>query len=643
MNNNIKNTLRTGVVAALGLMTMYACTDTWNDHYDSGTTVVGNAYDGTTMQALDQEASEFAQIVRATGFDAYLNSPSSYTVWAPANGTFNKDSLLSLLGTNKDVVVRQFVKNHIARYSLPMNLEPQQINLLNSKVYTMSAKNEHKIGNVNIIEPKSNIKCNNGILHMIGGMLPFNYNLFELIESEYNKSTNPNKEKCSLYAYLKTADKDSLIESQSVYRGYDEFGNKVWVDSVTLRNNTILRDLDALIYEEDSSYIALVPSIEAYQERYNLVQSYLNFNPSMDNGLDYSRVDSLKNSYGHRFSMSDLFYNRNLNEHWKDSLKSTQYTSYSWPDHLYYRTSPRFLPEDKEVNDILQKVNIQDSIPCSNGITCLFDEYPMSIYDQFFRKINMNSLYMRFYYIDKETKIKGSNVQVTKNVSDPESQNGTWTVNIYSYPEIYDDDGNIIGYDYDNPIIVDSKTQSYSYFYVPAASTTNPNIGFYIPNNFSGEYDIYLVTMPSWFYVKDFDTNKLRYRFRASIWEKDEKGNFPATGNALTVDGNNTFETPEPQDPNVIRDTTYIGSYTFKYAYYGESEPGVILQINPNVLSSQRKNFSNSMIFSSIILKPRKDGDSAPESSVKARTINLSSENAVKKTPSNVFYKFIKQ
>ena len=149
--------------------------------------------------------------------------------------------------------------------------------------------------------------------------------------------------------------------------------------------------------------------------------------------------------------------------------------------------------------------------------------------------------------------------------------------------------------------------------------------------------------MPSWFYAKDFDTNKLRYRFRASIWEKDAKGNFPSTGQALTVDGNNTFETLAPTDPNVIRDTTYIGSYTFNYAYYGESEPGVILQINPNVLSSQRKNFSNSMIFSSIILKPHKDDDPAPGSSVKARSITLSSENAVKKTPSNVFYKFIKQ
>ncbi len=640
MNNNIKNTLRTGVVAAVGLMTMYACTDTWNEHYDSTSTSL-NAYNGTTMQALDKEASDFAQIVRATGFDTYLNSSSSYTVWAPENGSFNKDSLMELAGTNKDAVVKQFVKNHIALYSIPMNLEAQQINLLNSKVYTMTAKDEHKIGNVTISDTKSNIKCNNGILHMIGGMLPFNFNLFELIENQYNESDNATKKECSLYSYLKTADEDSLIEAQSVYRGYDEFGNKVWVDSVTLRNNTILRDMDALIYEEDSNYIALIPSIEAYQDRYNEIQSYLQFNPSMDDGLEYSRVDSLRNSYAHRFSMTDLFYNRSQNEHWKDSLKSTQYSSFSWPEHVYYRTAPRELPEDKEVNDILQKVNIQDSVSCSNGIACFFDEYPISIYDQFFKNIKMTTAYMRFYFIDKETKIKGSNVNVTKNVSDTEMRSGTWVTYTYRYPEIYDEEGNVIGYDYENPEVVSYVSQPYSYFYVPASSTTNPNIGFYIPNNFSGEYDIYMVTMPSWTYQNDFDTNKLRYRFRASIWEKDEKGNFPSTGTPLTVDGNNTFETPEPTDFNVIRDTTYIGSYNFKYAYYGESEPGVILQITPNVLSSQRKNYSNSLIFSSIILKPRKEGDTDSEAGVKAVTLNLS--EGTKKVPSNIFYKSIKQ
>ena len=294
MKNSIKNTLRTGAAAAFSLMALYACSDDRNSHFNDGSTYEASAisYDGTTMQALEQEASDFAEIAKAVGFDSYLNSSSSFTIWAPANGTFNKDSVVRLLETNKDLVLKQFVQNHVARYSVPLDLESHHVSLLNGKGFTMTDKSQHKIGNVKITE-KNNIKCNNGLLHILEGKLPFQSNIFEFIELEYLKSLNPTKEEVSLYAYLKTADKDSLDESRSIYRGYDELGNKIWVDSVVWRNNTILRDLNALIYEEDSNYLALIPSVEAYQGRYNEALPYLKYNPSMDKGLEYKRTATL--------------------------------------------------------------------------------------------------------------------------------------------------------------------------------------------------------------------------------------------------------------------------------------------------------------------------------------------------------------
>ena len=189
---------------------------------------------------------------------------------------------------------------------------------------------------------------------------------------------------------------------------------------------------------------------------------------------------------------------------------------------------------------------------------------------------------------------------------------------------------------------MDYVTQSYSYFYVPASSTTNPNIGFYIPNNFSGEYDIYLVTMPYWIYQNNFETEKHRYRFRASIWEMGADGKFPSTGTQLTVDGVNTFETPEPVDIFAKTDTTYLGTYDFKYAYYGESESGYILQINPNILSSQRTTYTNSMLFSAIILRPHQEEETVEDTPVEVKAFAIK-PTVAKKTPSNVFYKSIKQ
>ena len=192
-------------------------------------------------------------------------------------------------------------------------------------------------------------------------------------------------------------------------------------------------------------------------------------------------------------------------------------------------------------------------------------------------KVNMSSSDMSSWFIDKETQIKGSFVQVTKNISDTEYKTGSIQT-------------------------ADGKTHPYSYFYVPEFNPfSNPNVAFYLPYNLKGEYDIYLVTMPTWTYQNNFDEEKHRYRFKASIWEKDEQNNFPSTGTALTVDDVNTFETPEV-DANVITDTTFIGTYDFQHAYTDDNTPGVILQINPNVLSSQRKTYSNSMIFAGVVL-----------------------------------------
>lgn len=619
MKNSIKNTLRTGAAAAISLVALYACSD--KGHFDDGPTYEPSArsFDGTTMQALEQDASDFADIVKAVGFDSYLNSSSSFTIWAPANGTFNKDSVVSLLATSKDLVLKQFVKNHVALYSIPLDLESHHISLLNSKSFTMSDKDHHVIGGVDIT-PKNNIKCNNGLIHILAGNLPFQSNIFELIEQEYLKSLNPTKEEISLYAYLKTADKDSLDEARSVYRGYDDFGNKIWVDSVVWRNNTILRDMGALVYEEDSNYLALIPTVEAYQARYNEALPYLNYNPAMDKGLEYSRVDSLKKSYANRFAMTDLFYNRNMQESWKDSLISTQYSKMSWPYHLYYRKKPATLPDEKEVNDILAKIGVADSIVSSNGIAYLFNEYPFDIYEQFLTPIKMNSASLRANYVSPDEKIKGSNVNVTKNVGSTDFRNG-----IYTFFR-YDMEGNITY----------SHTQDFSYLYVPASSTTNPYIGFYIPNNFSGKYDIYVITVPIWFYMMEYNgeilTNKKAYNFRAWIFEKDQDGNYPQNGVALKDDeGKQQFSTPEPYDPDVIRDTTFIGTYDFKYSYYGESEPGVILQIATYVTMTTRSKYSYDMMFHGFIFKPHREDGGTP-SLIKARPLHRKNSVSVNKS-----------
>lgn len=156
--------------------------------------------------------------------------------------------------------------------------------------------------------------------------------------------------------------------------------------------------------------------------------------------------------------------------------------------------------------------------------------------------------------------------------------------------------------------------------FVPTSG--NITVGFNVPNTLSGMYDIYVVTCPMW--LKD-DYNNIPqeewdvrpYRFTATIIELDDEGvnigQFPTKGK--------TLENPNPIDDKqktiflsqgmiydeaghiIVNDTIYLGKYTFKNAYYGK-DYGVIIQIASSILSSQRSDFSNEMLISSILLKP---------------------------------------
>ena len=196
----------------------------------------------------------------------------------------------------------------------------------------------------------------------------------------------------------------------------------------------------------------------------------------------------------------------------------------------------------------------------------------------------------------------------------------------------------------------DALRQPYSFIDVVPTSG-NITIGFNVSNTLSGTYDIYLVTCPIW--LKD-DFNNIDisewddrpYRFTATVIERENEGKsigqFPTKGK--------TLENPEPIDEKqkniflsqgmmydenghiLVNDTTYLGQYQFKNAYYGRPDYGVIIQIASSILSSQRKDFSNEMLISSIILKPH--DEDAPAEVIEASEAKMRKGNQL--TTSNI-------
>lgn len=192
-----------------------------------------------------------------------------------------------------------------------------------------------------------------------------------------------------------------------------------------------------------------------------------------------------------------------------------------------------------------------------------------------------------------------------------------------------------------------NNQQNYSYVdFVPTSG--NITVGFNVPSTLSDKYDIYLVTCPIWLKddyenipVDEWDGRP--YRFTASIIERESEGknagNFPTKGTALVnpnpIEGlSNTIFLSKGMIYNddgsiFVNDTTYLGEYEFKDTYDG-GDYGVIIQIASSVLSSQRINFSNEMLISSIILKPH-DNDTPLDTSIQEKVEHVVVEDGIPK------------
>jgi hypothetical protein len=286
------------------------------------------------------------------------------------------------------------------------------------------------------------------------------------------------------------------------------------------------------------------------------------------------------------------------------------------------------MPEDREINDILAKCG--DPIECSNGTAYAVDEYPFSAVEQFFKKIKVSASDGAVNKLGS-----GENWTYTKGVQ--KSFGVRSSVYLSSIPVYDEETGEQIG--------TDVKRQTYRFVdFVPTSG--NITVGFNVPNTLSGAYDIYIVTCPMW--LKD-DYNNIDisewdvrpYRFTATIIERENEGKsigqFPSKGK--------TLENPEPIDEKqktiflsqgmiydeaghiIVNDTTYLGQYTFKNAYYGRADYGVIIQIASSILSSQRKDYSNEMLISSIILKPHDEDAPVAEEAKTRPSIQLTTSN----------------
>ena len=297
MNNSYKNWFKGGLLSVMTVLGMVACTD---DHYDI--VEPGETAKKTIWQNIqeNENLSDFAAVLSATSYlkndmdfptasakmsyADYLNSPQSLTVWAPINGSFDVEEMLLKLEVIKAkysedpkaatkeeyIFASQFLGQHIARFNHESQGEDKRVRMLNAKyiVYDASAKTFDGIA---LLDDEATLTSSNGTLHLLSTASVYAYNVFDFLSSTSELS------KINSVFTDKEFDITSFSPGMSTEGALNSDGKMEYVDSVYTNYNTLLNMANAQLKNEDSVYVAVFPTDEAYDDALAVVKSMFNY------------------------------------------------------------------------------------------------------------------------------------------------------------------------------------------------------------------------------------------------------------------------------------------------------------------------------------------------------------------------------
>ena len=367
ISKNIKQFIVAGSVCCSVVAALTACSD-WSDHYDGVNAAPGSDQTLWQQMSSNPQLTDFCEVLEQTKvFRMHKKTAVSYadlmkggqlfTLVAPVNGTFNKDSLLRLVQTNQgdSVVEKFFIKNHLSRSVSSLTAENKKMLMLNSKLVELTA---NTIEGVSIIE--ANNHANNGVLHVASKPLPYQYSLYETLcdRPEFNVAGEA----------LRKYDEDWFDADASVSSGIVE-GVPVYVDSVVIERNRILDHLGYL-KSEDSLYWAVVPTANGWTKAWQEAETYFVYDEKTN------KRDSLQHRGTTCALYEDAIFNMTDQKKTTDSLISVQYNRNEPQFHVFYKPFG--------ADGILANAK---PITCSNGILYQTDEWPFKPQDTYFREL----------------------------------------------------------------------------------------------------------------------------------------------------------------------------------------------------------------------------------------------------------------
>ncbi len=370
---SIKQFLLAGCVCCCATTVLTACSD-WNDHYEGAT----DASEGATLWEqlkANPQLSDFCNVLEQTkvyrmhkktpiSYADLLSSGQSFTVMAPVNNTFNKDSLLQLVQTvvGDSAVEKSFVQNHLTRSLVSSTPDATKMLMLNMKNMMMA---NGMVDNTPVTV--ANTKSSNGILHIMEHALPYKHNILEILCDDHQLK--------DIGANIRSFNEDIFDPTSSVSNGVVD-GVPIYVDSVVYERNRLLENI-GLLDAEDSTYLVVVPTTDGWNKVYNETAQYFNY----DNSIE--KRDSLQQYYTMRALMEDAVFNMTDQKSVNDSLISVP----------YIHTTQSF-EKGKKVYHVFQKPFEEGGIlygaqkvQCSNGWVYTTPEWSFKPTDTFFKEI----------------------------------------------------------------------------------------------------------------------------------------------------------------------------------------------------------------------------------------------------------------
>ena len=549
--------------------------------------------------------SDFAEVLEKVGYDKVLNASHTYTVWAPVNGSFDKDSLFSL---SESKIIKEFVKNMVANYShQETDLNDTTVFMLNEKLLKFHGKNTSSMtfdGQSLVANAEStayNYPSINGILYTVSNPSTFRSNGYEVISDVKDKAGK-------FYDMIMKYHTETLDEKNSV-KGEIVNGLQVYDDSVLIVSNTYTEgSLRSKIACEDSLYTVLIPNDEAWTDAYDRIKKYYNYIPEV-NYQDLTD-EKLSGKKGGSNSTGTCFMEKKLGQdsikltskpadsefsdnaaYWTDSISkrlltnnfiysetNTKYNSkfangqkFTEADSIYSTTRNLLtnLPE-------LDKATVETKV-LSNGHARIIDKFPFKSWETYAPEIRTRN-------VGRYVTASGSNV---------------------SRVTVLNPSKDICTFDKAN-----EENLNYVRVNVPEGSAFAPEMDFALSNVLSTTYDIYAVVVPGWI-ENQGDSTYVRkpYTLRFDINytnEKNEEVRGRFNGEELVTVAAQVIKVPAFICGAEKVDTIKLGRVTFPICYAGtEAYPNIKAYCTLTSFgSANRKKYDQQIRIANIIMKP---------------------------------------